>query len=82
MNEIRTRTCRRCPRITIVLVRRGLALLASVAAVACLGVSGVGAGTAKPKPKPAIAGATLDGTRLSLASLRGKPVVINVWSSW
>jgi cytochrome c biogenesis protein CcmG, thiol:disulfide interchange protein DsbE len=82
MNEIRTRTCRRCRGITIVLVRRGLALLASVTVVACLGVSGVGAGTPKPKPKPAIAGATLDGTRLSLASLRGKPVVINVWSSW
>jgi hypothetical protein len=32
--------------------------------------------------KPPIAGKTLDGKRLSLASLRGKPVLINVWSSW
>lgn len=31
---------------------------------------------------PAISGVTLDGKRLSLASLRGKPVILNVWSSW
>jgi hypothetical protein len=32
--------------------------------------------------QPPIAGVTLDGKRLALADLRGKPVVINVWSSW
>ena len=32
--------------------------------------------------RPQIAGVTLDGKRLALADLRGKPVVVNVWSSW
>ena len=31
---------------------------------------------------PGIAGTTLTGTRLNLASLRGAPVVINFWGSW
>jgi hypothetical protein len=44
----------------------------------------VAAGAAPSRPKaPAIAGVTIDGgKRISLASLRGKPVMINVWSSW
>jgi len=29
-----------------------------------------------------VAGETLDGERLSLADFRGKPVFVNVWSSW
>ena len=37
---------------------------------------------AATRPAPPIAGTTLDGKRLALADLRGKPVVINVWSSW
>jgi hypothetical protein len=52
----------------------------TVALVACLAMPAAGAVAAKPKP--AIAGVTLDGKRLTLASLRGKPVLINVWSSW
>ena len=31
---------------------------------------------------PAIAGTSLDGERISLADFRGKPVFVNVWSSW
>lgn len=31
---------------------------------------------------PPEAGATVDGRRASLAALRGKPVIIDVWSSW
>jgi hypothetical protein len=31
---------------------------------------------------PAIAGTTLDGERLALADFRGRPVLVNVWSSW
>ncbi len=31
---------------------------------------------------PPVAGPTVDGKRASLAALRGKPVIINVWSSW
>ena len=37
---------------------------------------------AKRRPAPPLAGVTLDGKQLSLAKLRGKPVFINVWSSW
>ena len=31
---------------------------------------------------PGIAGAGLDGTRVDVADLRGRPVFVNVWSSW
>jgi hypothetical protein len=31
---------------------------------------------------PAIAGVSLDGDSISLADFRGRPVLINVWSSW
>lgn len=31
---------------------------------------------------PPIAGTTLDGAAFDLASLRGKPVVVNFWASW
>ncbi len=60
-------------------VRRGLALcvcslLVLVAVSAAHG--------AERKSAPPIAGTTLDGKRLALRDLRGKPVVINVWSSW
>ena len=34
------------------------------------------------RPLPAFSGATLDGTRIDLASLRGRPLVLNFWSSW
>ena len=30
----------------------------------------------------ALEGKTLNGARLSLADLRGKPVFVNVWASW
>ena len=31
---------------------------------------------------PAIEGVSLDGARISLAEFRGRPVFVNVWSSW
>jgi cytochrome oxidase Cu insertion factor (SCO1/SenC/PrrC family) len=31
---------------------------------------------------PQIEGVSLDGERISLADFRGKPVFVNVWSSW
>ena len=34
------------------------------------------------RPAPAFALATLEGTPLSLASHRGKVVVVNFWASW
>jgi hypothetical protein len=53
---------------------------ASLALVAGLLVAAAGAGT--DRQAPPIAGVTLEGKRVTLASLRGKPVLINVWSSW
>jgi hypothetical protein len=50
-------------------------------AVVLLGAETTAASADRP-PAPPIAGTTLEGKRLSLADLRGKPVVINVWSSW
>jgi thiol-disulfide isomerase/thioredoxin len=34
------------------------------------------------RPLPAFSGQTLDGAELDLASLRGRPLVLNFWSSW
>ena len=31
---------------------------------------------------PAISGTTLDGETISLGDFRGRPLVVNVWSSW
>ena len=31
---------------------------------------------------PALSGVTLDGTPITLGDFRGRPVLINVWSSW
>ena len=55
-------------------------LLASLAVVTGLLVAAIEAPAATPKPP--IAGVTLTGQRLALADLSGKPVVINIWSSW
>jgi hypothetical protein len=51
---------------------------------------GGGEPAAEPQPvdtvssptAPAIEGTTLDGDRLDVADLRGRPVLVNVWSSW
>ena len=60
-------------------VRRGLtAALCSLLAVTVVTTTAAGA----RKPAPPIAGTTLEGKRLALRDLRGKPVIINVWSSW
>lgn len=40
------------------------------------------ASAATRQPAPLIAGQTLTGGKASLEALRGKPVFINVWSSW
>jgi cytochrome c biogenesis protein CcmG, thiol:disulfide interchange protein DsbE len=36
-------------------------------------------GIAKDNPAPAISGTTLDGATFDLASLRGRPVIVNFW---
>ena len=33
-------------------------------------------------PAPDVTGTTLDGESISLGDFRGRPVLINVWSSW
>jgi thiol-disulfide isomerase/thioredoxin len=37
---------------------------------------------AERPPLPAFTGRTLDGRQLDLASLRGRPLVLNFWASW
>ncbi len=49
------------------------------------GVRGGGGGIAGAKvgePVPDIVGTTLDGKELAFSDLRGKKVIVNLWSSW
>lgn len=62
--------------------RLTLVSLVAVAAVTAWPVAGPVAAAGAPPPAPATTGITLDGKRLSLADLRGRPVLVNVWSSW
>ena len=41
--------------------------------------AGDGAGIARDRPAPDIAGITLDGAEFRLADLRGRPVIVNFW---
>lgn len=63
-------------------VRRVLTLGAALVLTGC----GTEAAEAPPpsvaRDAPEISGVTLDGDRLALSTFRGKPVVVNVWSSW
>jgi hypothetical protein len=58
---------------------RRAGVLAVVACALALASAALAAG--RPQAPP-IAGATLTGGTASLAALRGKPVFVNVWSSW
>ena len=79
MNEIRTFAPLVSEAATVLAVRRGLALCVSMLLVLTAVSTALGA---EPKPAPRTVGKTLAGKRLALSDLRGKPVVINVWSSW
>lgn len=64
-------------------------LLITVAALLALAAAGCGSGneeSASPespsRQAPAIEGVTIDGEGISLADFRGRPVFVNVWSSW
>lgn len=69
------------------MLRLGL-LAVALAALAACGGNGAGDGaagsatTAGTGKGVALEGKTLNGARLSLADLRGKPVFVNVWASW
>jgi len=58
-----------------------LRLLALICAVSGLALATT-AFAAAPPLAPAISGQTVTGGKASLTALRGKPVFINVWSSW
>ena len=77
---------------------RALVLLAALCAVLAAGCGSGSDGAAAPTSSgtetmdspaassrpvsPAIEGTTLEGDRVSLADFRGRPVFVNVWSSW
>jgi hypothetical protein len=75
---------------------RALALVAALCAFAAIGCGGErdeAAPVTSPEvappavesnrpAAPAIEGVGLDGQRISLADHRGRPVFVNVWSSW
>ena len=71
----------RCGRAIVEPVKLA-ALLTTLLLVAACGGSQTEAGTEAAPTSGGISGRTLDGETLSLAELRGKPVLINVWSSW
>ncbi|MEX2011738.1 MAG: TlpA disulfide reductase family protein [Chloroflexota bacterium] len=63
-----------------------LALTVAVAAAALVVAivrltdpAGSGAGIARNRPAPDIAGVTLDGAAFRLSDLRGRPVIVNFW---
>jgi hypothetical protein len=64
--------------VTLNLMRRSAPLLVICLALVVVAV----AAAAGRQPAPATAGPTLTGGKASLAALRGKPVFVNVWSSW
>ena len=59
--------------------------LVATLALLTVNVAGPGAAVDAPivgRPAPAFDLETVDGRRLSLADLRGSPVVLNFWASW
>ena len=68
------------PRRTILLALLVAAVTTAVILVLVrTGTGGDDDHVAVGQPAPAIVGTTLDGAAFDLASLRGKPVVVNFW---
>jgi thiol-disulfide isomerase/thioredoxin len=61
---------------------KGLAPEAGTGQVELVGSSVAVVPEAERRPLPAFSGRTLDGRQLDLASLRGRPLVLNFWASW
>ena len=61
---------------------RALAAILVLATFACGGESRTAATDEARSSESRLAGATLDGEFVSLDQFRGRPVLVNVWSSW
>jgi thiol-disulfide isomerase/thioredoxin len=61
---------------------KGLAPEAGTGQVELVGSSVAVVSEADRRPLPAFTGRTLDDRELDLASLRGRPLVLNFWASW
>jgi thiol-disulfide isomerase/thioredoxin len=61
---------------------KGLAPEAGTGQVELVGSSVAVVPEAERRPLPAFSGPTLDDRQLDLASLRGRPLVLNFWASW
>ena len=61
---------------------RGLAPEAGTGQVEAVGSGVAVIPEADRRPLPAFSGQTLDDRRIDLASLRGRPLVLNFWASW
>jgi hypothetical protein len=64
-------------------------MLLVVALSALVAVAGCGGGTEESAPPgqtlreaPEVEGVTIEGERISLEDFKGRPVFVNVWSSW
>jgi thiol-disulfide isomerase/thioredoxin len=61
---------------------KGLAPEAGTGQVELVGSAVAAVPEAERRPLPAFSGRTLDDRQLDLASLRGRPLVLNFWASW
>lgn len=65
------------------MTRSRLLALAAVLVLVTAACGGSGPTDARTgRPAPALTGTALDGSAVDLASLRGKPVIVNFWASW
>jgi cytochrome c biogenesis protein CcmG/thiol:disulfide interchange protein DsbE len=67
---------------TVVLLAAGLVAIARLTGAPTASTGAAPSVLAVGAPAPALSGSTLDGRPLSLAALRGKPVIVNFWASW